>query len=119
MCFRLIEQNLEIVPVVNKIDLTVTRVDGKPDFSAEKSGHRSRDDRSSGRSRRNPYGDKKKNSKEGRRKDREFDRKKGPKKDDKKPREETHAKSESDGFKRKPRKKTHADMPTPPNQKPN
>ena len=114
-----VEGFLETIGPDGKIEkaITVTRVDGKPDFSAEKSGHRSRDDRSSGRSRRNPYGDNKKNSKEGRRKDREFDRKKGPKKDDKKPREETHAKSEFDGFKRKPRKKTHADMPTPPNQK--
>jgi len=130
-----IEGFLETIGPDGKIEkaITVTRVDGKPDFNAEKSSYRSRDGKPSGRSRRNPYGDKRKGGSKGGSKDGKWDGKKDgkkPRKDwseksdkprhakpkDKKTWSEKPTKSEETGFKRKPRKKTHADMPTPPQQ---
>jgi len=112
-----VDRFLDTIGPDGKIEkaITVTRVEGKPDFAAEKDAYRSRDkDRSSGRSRRNPYGDKKD------RKDRkpQRDRNEAPKhshinSDSKKNRSKDWdaPTSEEAGFKRKPRKKTHADMP--------
>jgi len=135
-----IEGFLETIGPDGKIEkaITVTRVDGKPDFNAEKSSYRSRDkDNASGRTRRNPYGDKRKDGRKGGPKGGSKDGKWDGKKDGKKPRKDwseksdkpRHAKpkdkktwsekptkSEETGFKRKPRKKTHADMPAPQNQ---
>ena len=63
-----VEGFLDTIGPDGKIEkaITVTRVDGKPDFNAERDNHRGRDrDRSSGRSRRNPYGDKRGGDKRG------------------------------------------------------
>jgi len=117
-----VEGFLDTIGPDGKIEkaITVTQVDGKPDFSAApKSSYRSRDkDNAPGRTRRKPYGDKRKGgSKDGKwegSSDRKKGKPKGEKYKDKKTWSEKPVKSEESGFKRKPRKKTHADMPTPP-----
>ena len=96
--------------------ITVSRVDGKPDLSAPSKPYRSRDrDNASGKTRRNPYGDKPKGRKDGR-KNKPWEDRKPSRDGDRKPKRKQAEPSEESGFKRKPRKKTHADMPTPPTQ---
>ena len=99
--------------------ITVSRVEGKPDLSAPSEPYRSRErGKSSGKSRRNPYGDKPKGRADKRKTgkwDETKDRKKPAGKSDA-PTRNMKSKSAEDSFTRKPRKKTHADMPTPPGQ---
>ena len=112
-----VDRFLDTIGPDGKIEkaITVTRVEGKPDFTAEKEAHRSRDkDRNSGRTRRKPYGD---NAGRKGKKPR-WDRDETPKprhknSDEKKnrPKDWDKPTAEESGFKRKPRKKTHADMP--------
>ena len=130
-----VEGFLDTIGPDGKIEkaITVTRVDGKPDFSADRPSYRSRDkDNASGRTRRKPYGDKRSDKRKGPKgekwegkSDRKTSKKnweeRSDKAKDKNPQDkrtwsEKPARSEEAGFKRKPRKKTHADMPTPPNQ---
>ena len=95
--------------------ITVSRVDGKPDLSAPSKPYRSRDrDNASGKTRRNPYGDKPRGRKDGG-KNKPWEDRKLSRDEDRKPKREAEP-SEERGFKRKARKKTHADMPTPPAQ---
>ena len=95
--------------------ITVSRVDGKPDLSAPSKPYRSRDrDNASGKTRRNPYGDKPRGRKDGG-KNKPWEDRKLSRDEDRKPKREAEP-SEERGFKRKARKKTHEDMPTPPAQ---
>jgi ATP-dependent RNA helicase DeaD len=114
-----VDRFLDTIGPDGKIEkaITVTRVDGKPDFAAEKENYRSRDkDRSSGRTRRKPYGDK--DGYKGKKPRHDRNREETPKRSRKNSEEKKATsknwdtpKSEESGFKRKPRKKTHADMP--------
>ena len=98
--------------------ITVSRVEGKPDLNAPSKSFRSRDrDNASGKTRRNPYGDKPRARKDGGGKGKPWETRKPARDEDGgKPKRRKAEPSEDSGFKRKPRKKTHADMPTPPAQ---
>ena len=105
--------------------ITVSRVEGKPDLNAPSKPYRSRDrDNASGKTRRNPYGDKPRGRKDGGKKDgwkdggksKNWEERSPSRGGDDRPKRNKSETSESSGFKRKPRKKTHADMPSPPAQ---
>ena len=97
--------------------ITVSRIEGKPDLSIPTESYRPRDrDNASGKTKRNPYGDKSKGRSDDRKKGKRDDYKdyKKPRHDNDAPRQDHSEKSIDGEFKRKPRKKTHSDMPTPP-----
>ena len=96
--------------------ITVSRVEGKPDLNAPSKPYRSRDrDNASGKTRRNPYGDKPRGRKGGG-KNKVWENRNALHDGEDRPKRPKTETSEESGFKRKPRKKTHADMPTPPAQ---